>query len=71
MLDQMVTEASGRAAKMNQEAKEIYQSQVREAAFELMLGFLLLLGAAFLFTRSITRTPKSLIFCSQRAQTPT
>jgi two-component system sensor histidine kinase/response regulator len=54
-LDQMLTEASGRAAKMNQEARDIYQSQVREAAYELVFGFFLLLGAAFLFTRSITR----------------
>ena len=54
-LDQLLTEASGRAAKMNQEAKDIYQHQVREATYELVFGFLLLLGAAFLFTRSITR----------------
>ena len=54
-LEQMLTEASGRAAKMNQEAKDIYQSQVRRAAYELGFVFLLLLGAAFLFTRSITR----------------
>ena len=54
-LDQMLTEASGRAAKMNQEAKDIYQSQVREAIYDLVVGFFLLLGAAFLFTRSITR----------------
>ncbi len=54
-LDQIYTEASGRAAKMNQEAKDIYQHQVREAIYELVFVFLLLLGAAFLFTRSITR----------------
>jgi two-component system sensor histidine kinase/response regulator len=54
-LERMLTEASGRAAKMNQEAKDIYQSQVREAIYVLVFGFFLLLGAAFLFTRSITR----------------
>ena len=54
-LDRMLTEASERAAKMNQEAKDIYQHQVRQAAYELVFGFFLLLGAAFLFTRSITR----------------
>ena len=54
-LEQMLTEASGRAAKMNQEAKDIYQHQVRQAAYELVFGFFLLLGVGFLFTRSITR----------------
>lgn len=53
-LDQMFTEASIRAAKMNQEAKDIYHSQVRKAAYDLAIGFFLLCGAAFLFTRSIT-----------------
>jgi PAS domain S-box-containing protein len=54
-LEQMLTEVSGRAAKMNQEAQDIYRHQVREAIYDLVVGFFLLLGSAFLFTRSITR----------------
>jgi PAS domain S-box-containing protein len=54
-LDQMLAEVSDRAAKMNREAQDTYQHQVREAAYDLIIGVILLLGLGFLFSRSITR----------------
>jgi PAS domain S-box-containing protein len=54
-LDQIYQAASEFAAKMNHDAKDIYQSQVRQATSELAVAFFLLLCAAFVFTRSITR----------------
>lgn len=59
-LDEIHKKSAEFAAKLNQEAKDTYQNQVRAAIYDLGFGLVLLLSSVFVLTRSITRPLGSL-----------